>query len=73
MAKRLKELRQQRGLSQAKLAKAAGVPLGSLRCWEYAQRSMQLEAAVKLAKALGVTLDEFAGVVAAEKKQRPKK
>jgi transcriptional regulator with XRE-family HTH domain len=61
MAENLKRLRQRAGLSQPQLAKAAGVPLGTLRCWEQATRQPLLGAAVKLADALGVTLDELAG------------
>jgi transcriptional regulator with XRE-family HTH domain len=61
MATRLKRLRERRGLSQAALARAAGVPLGTLRGWEYARRTPLLDAAARLADALGCTLDELAG------------
>jgi transcriptional regulator with XRE-family HTH domain len=71
MANRLKELRREKGLSQAKLARAAGVPLGTYRCWEYAQRSMLFESAIKVARALGVSLEELAEY--RPKKGRPKK
>lgn len=69
MANRLKELREAAGLSQSQLAKAAEVPVGSLRNWEYARRTPLLDAAARLAKALGVTLDELAGLV--EVRRRP--
>ena len=55
-------LRQQRGLSQAKLAAEAGIPVGTLRCWEYGRRTPLLDAAARVALALGVTLDELAGI-----------
>jgi transcriptional regulator with XRE-family HTH domain len=61
LGQRLKRLRQAAGLSQAKLAKAAGVPLGTLRNVEYDHRRPLFEAMVKISGALGVSLDEFAG------------
>ena len=61
MGARLKQLRQDRGLSQAELAKLSGVPKGTLLQWEYGKRTPKLDAAVKLADALEVTLDELAG------------
>jgi transcriptional regulator with XRE-family HTH domain len=61
MGKRLKRLREAAGLSQSQLAAAAGVPLGTLRNWEYDRREPLLGAAARLASALGVTLDELAG------------
>ena len=63
ICKRLQELRQAAGPSQSQLAKAAGVPVGSLRGWEQSRRTMLVDAAIKLADALGVTLDELAGRV----------
>jgi transcriptional regulator with XRE-family HTH domain len=54
---RLKRLRQAAGLSQAKLARAAGVPHGSLRNWEYDLREPLVSTAAKLARALGITVD----------------
>jgi transcriptional regulator with XRE-family HTH domain len=61
MGVRLKKLRQDRGLSQGQLAKLAGIPKGTLLQWEYGLRTPLLDAAVKLADALEVTLDELAG------------
>jgi transcriptional regulator with XRE-family HTH domain len=61
MGIRLKKLRQKRGLSQGQLAKMAGIPKGSLLQWEYGKRTPLFDAAVKLADALHVTLDELAG------------
>jgi transcriptional regulator with XRE-family HTH domain len=70
---RLKRLRQAAGLSQAKLARAAGVPHGSPRNWEYDLREPLVGAAAKIARALGVTLDELTGEGGAEEKARRKK
>jgi len=61
MAENLKRLRERAEMSQPQLAQAAGVPVGTLRCWEQATRVPLLTAAVKLANALGCTLDELAG------------
>jgi transcriptional regulator with XRE-family HTH domain len=61
MGTRLKKLRNERGLSQAQLAKLAGVPKGTLLQWEYGLRTPKLDAAAKLADALDVSLDELAG------------
>jgi transcriptional regulator with XRE-family HTH domain len=58
--KRLRRLRQATGLSQAHLALAAGVPVGTLRGWEYDRREPLVSAAAKLAKGLGVSLDVLA-------------
>jgi transcriptional regulator with XRE-family HTH domain len=61
MAARLQKLRKAAGLSQSQLARAAGVPVATLQGWERARRMPRLEAAIKLADALGITLDELAG------------
>jgi transcriptional regulator with XRE-family HTH domain len=61
MGVRLKKLRAERGLSQAQLARLSGIPKGTLLQWEYGLRTPMLDAAVKLANALGITLDELAG------------
>jgi transcriptional regulator with XRE-family HTH domain len=58
---RLKRLRERAGMSQPKLAEAAGVPVTTLRTWEQGRREPLLGAALKLAVALRVTLDELAG------------
>jgi transcriptional regulator with XRE-family HTH domain len=75
MGKRLQELRLSKELSQTQLAKLAGVPVGSLRSWEYGRREPLLSTAARLAIALGVSLDELAGIgpAAVEKKGTGKK
>jgi transcriptional regulator with XRE-family HTH domain len=62
MGHRLQLLRHQKELSQTQLAKAAGVPVGSLRNWEQGHRTPLLDAAARLAKALGISLDVLAGL-----------
>jgi transcriptional regulator with XRE-family HTH domain len=61
MGERLQRIRQGKGLSQSQLARAAGVPVASLRNWERDRRELLLKTAARLADALGVTLDELAG------------
>jgi transcriptional regulator with XRE-family HTH domain len=61
MAARLQELRKAAGFSQSGLAREAGVPVTTLQGWERARRMPRLEAAIKLADALQITLDELVG------------
>jgi transcriptional regulator with XRE-family HTH domain len=67
---RLQRLRIAAGFTQARLAKAAGLSFGTLRNWEYDKREPLLSAAVKLAAALSVSVDELAGVGAEDKPER---
>lgn len=60
LADRLRELREQAGKTQAQLAEAAGVPIGSLRGYEQGQREPQWRVLFNLAAALGVTCEAFA-------------
>lgn len=59
-AEKLKQVRQERGLTQAELAEASGVPLGTLRDLEQGKRTPLLSNARKLAMVLKVSLDELA-------------
>src|SRR5262245_24767287 len=56
---RLRELREKAGLSQSGLAEAAGVPIDSVQNWEQGRIRPRIEALGKLARALGVTVDEL--------------
>jgi DNA-binding XRE family transcriptional regulator len=58
----LKQLREAAGLSQSQLAKAAGVPVGSIQGWEQGRRTPLLDAPARVAVAMGVSLDELAGI-----------
>jgi transcriptional regulator with XRE-family HTH domain len=60
--RRLKRLREAAGLSQAQLAAAACVPVGTLRNAEYDRREPLVSTAGKLAAAIGVTVDELLGL-----------
>jgi transcriptional regulator with XRE-family HTH domain len=62
MGERLQQMREEIGMSQSQLARAAGVPLTSLRNWEQGHRMPLFDSVVRVAKALGVSLDRLAGV-----------
>ena len=64
-AKRLKELRGQADLTQQQLAEVVGIPLGTIREYEQGKRLKDppLSFVAKLAKALGVSTDEFADAI----------
>jgi transcriptional regulator with XRE-family HTH domain len=57
----LRDLRKRSGLTQEELARKAGIPVTSLRGHEQGQRVPSWASVVKLAKALGVSTDAFAG------------
>jgi transcriptional regulator with XRE-family HTH domain len=58
-ADRLKELREQAGLSQPQLAAASGLPVGSIRQYEQGRRDPLWQVLFKLADALGVSAEAF--------------
>jgi transcriptional regulator with XRE-family HTH domain len=57
MGQRFKRLREAAGMSQSQLARASGVPLRTYQEWEQGNRTPLLNAAARVAKALGCTLD----------------
>jgi len=59
-AKRLRELRDTVGISEAKLAEASGVSFASIHEYGLGRRKPSFAAAVKIARALGVTCEAFA-------------
>ncbi|MBI1913602.1 MAG: helix-turn-helix transcriptional regulator [Planctomycetes bacterium] len=61
MGERLQDLRLSAGLSQSQLARRASIPTASLKNWEQGLRLPRLDAAYRLAKALGISLDLLAG------------
>jgi transcriptional regulator with XRE-family HTH domain len=59
-AEKLRELRDARELSEAKLADASGLPFATVHNYALGRRKPSLAAALKLAKALGVPCEAFA-------------
>jgi DNA-binding XRE family transcriptional regulator len=72
MAERLKLLRRAAGMTQEALARKAGVSFAAYRGWERGTRTPLFDAAVKLADALEITLDELAGREPPRRKKRRK-
>ena len=52
---RLRTLREKAGLTQAELAAASGLPIGSIRNYEQGQREPKWQAVFRLARALALT------------------
>jgi transcriptional regulator with XRE-family HTH domain len=73
MGTRLKRLREAAGLSQVRLAAAVGVSPRSIQNYEYGKMSFDFEAGIKIADALGVSLDELAGRSEPAAKKRKEK
>jgi len=63
MGQRLQKLREATGMSQSQLARASGIPVGTLQGWEQGRRKPLLETAAVVAKALGVAIEDLAGPV----------
>ena len=61
-SERLKELRQEKNLSQDKLAKAVGLTHTAIGLWEQGKRNPNLDAVISLAKFFNVSLDYIAGL-----------
>ncbi|MCC6421443.1 MAG: helix-turn-helix transcriptional regulator [Gemmataceae bacterium] len=59
-AEKLRELRDDRGLSEAKLAEASGLPVATVHNYSLGRRKPSFAAVVKLARALGVDCTAFA-------------
>lgn len=62
----LKQIRTKKGLSQFKLGELVGTKVTSISRWEVGRVLPNLEMAIKLAKALEVSLDVFCGLEDAE-------
>ena len=71
--KRLQEIRKAQGVTQVDLAKLSGVTQAVITHYETGKRTPTLERADKLAKALGVSLDEFTTSSKVKPSSTPKK
>lgn len=60
-AERLKELRLEKGLSQAQLSKATGISQVAITYWENQQRVPNANAIIILARYFGVSTDYLLG------------
>lgn len=58
-AKRLKELRQQKGMTQEDLAKATGLSVSFIRAIEQATHAPSFDSLEKLAKALAIEVKDL--------------
>lgn len=58
-AERLRELREQSGKTQEQLATESGLPIGSIRNYEQGQREPYWQVVFRLARALGVSVEDF--------------
>ncbi|EPW95329.1 helix-turn-helix transcriptional regulator [Streptococcus agalactiae] len=56
---RLKELREEKGLTHKQLSDDIGIPVRTISRWENGQTDMLLKNAIKLAEYFEITLDEF--------------
>ncbi len=72
-ADKLKELRAASGLTQTELALRSGRGLGAIRDYEQGKREPLLSTAFKLAKALGVSVEAFAGCTSDDKSRAPRR
>ena len=61
-AERLKELREERGLSQQQLAKEVGLTDSAIGFWELNKRVANIEAVIKLAVFFDVSIDYLVGL-----------
>lgn len=61
-AERLKELRNEKGLTQRALSRETGIPQSSIALWENGSRVPAATAVVVLAKFFGVSSDYLLGL-----------
>jgi transcriptional regulator with XRE-family HTH domain len=69
----LRRLRDGKGFTQEALAQKAGMSVGNVRSYEQGNRLPSFPTVVKLAKALGVSCEAFAGCEDVSEEQEPQK
>jgi transcriptional regulator with XRE-family HTH domain len=72
-AEKIKQLREDAGLTQAGLAQRASLSLGIVRDYEQGRKEPSLQSAFKLASALGVSCEAFRDCIDAEPEPAPKR
>jgi transcriptional regulator with XRE-family HTH domain len=72
MAQRVVALREERGMTQEDLARASDVSVWTLRRWEQKGSTPLVRVLVRVADALGVSLDELVGRVPPAKRKGAK-
>jgi transcriptional regulator with XRE-family HTH domain len=72
-ARKLKDLRKAKGLTQVALAKASGMPVSTIRDYEQGKREPLFSNAHKIARGLGVSMDALADDGPAQAKLTDKK
>jgi transcriptional regulator with XRE-family HTH domain len=73
MGDRLVRLRHEAKLSQKQLARAMGIPVENIRNWEHNRRFPGLLMGGRLAKALGVTVEQLIADLAEAEEPEPAK
>jgi transcriptional regulator with XRE-family HTH domain len=66
-AEKLKELREQAGLSQSAVAERAGLALRSIQNWEQGHRTPRAEAILAIAGAIGAPVEALLTEIARDK------
>ncbi|MFO0806244.1 MAG: helix-turn-helix transcriptional regulator [Gemmataceae bacterium] len=60
-AQKMRELRDAKGISEAKLAELSGLPFGTLHVYAIGRSIPSFPSVVAIARALGVTCEAFSG------------
>lgn len=71
----IRKLREEKSVSEVKLAELSGIPYGTIHTYVMGRRKPSFASVVKIARALGVTCEAFADCedIAEEEKPSPKK
>ncbi len=72
-AAKLRKLREESGMSQEALARAADMSVGTVRDYEQGRREPSLKYALRLARALGVSCTEFEGLDDDQAEDQPRR
>lgn len=67
----LKQIREEKGLTQAALAKQAGLSIRTIQGWEQGRRSPVSPDFFKLVQALDISADQFASIFTPPEPEKP--